>query len=198
MVRVGSVVDNTGDQSENGSRFERKGKRTLVEDHENEEDVQRREEDTCPEWDGGYEQVDGDGGPEQLGEVGHDDSGFGQEVERVQQPPAVPELVRTRSVVQREAAVDGEVVVGHATESGRQDLEQEGHEAGEEDDEEVAVTEFGPGGQVRDPVAGIEICGFVCVSVSIRASLCGQTSQDGRKASGEVHHRPVRTALHIA
>jgi hypothetical protein len=71
-------------ESENGSRFERKGKRTLVEDHENEEDVQRREEDTCPEWDGGYEQVDGDGGPEQLGEVGHDDSGFG---------PLVPDLV---------------------------------------------------------------------------------------------------------
>ena len=72
------------------------------------EDVRAGQQHAGVERDPGEEQAYCDGGAEQLGEVGGDDGELGEDVERVEEEPAVEEGV-PRAGVEEEAAVGCEV-----------------------------------------------------------------------------------------
>lgn len=99
---------------------------TLVEEEEDQEDVRRGEEYGGVHWNDGEEQVDRDGGSEQLCEVGTDDGTLGDDIEGVEHSPAVEHLV-SRTVVQSESTVLGQVCVqeslGHTRSTNRRGLD---------------------------------------------------------------------------
>src|SRR6266567_2650805 len=55
------------------------------------------------------------------------------------------------------AAALSEILAGYDTQSGGNDLHENGHQAGESNDPQQAVFELSPGLQVRAPVAGVHV-----------------------------------------
>jgi hypothetical protein len=77
-------------------------------DEQEQKDVDGGEEDTSPERERGEEQTECDAGAEQLGEVGGDDAGLGDHIERVEHTPSDETAVFV-SGVEEQTDMGGEI-----------------------------------------------------------------------------------------
>ena len=92
------------------------------------------------------EQVDGDGAAEDFGQVAGADRQFAKQPVGPAGPVGIPV-----------AAALGEILAGDDAEPGGDDLEEDGHQAGEGDDPEQVVFELSAALEVGAPVAGVHV-----------------------------------------
>ena len=112
---------------------------------EDQEHIKRGDQHTQLQRDA-EQQVQADGGADHLGDVGGDDGYFRCEPER--------DGHQARESV---AAGLGEVAAGGDGEAGRQRLQDDRHQVGEERHEQQGIAELGPAGQRGRPVAGVHV-----------------------------------------
>ena len=112
---------------------------------EDDEHVERREAH-APDERQAEEQVEGDGGADDLGEVAGGDGDLAEQPEHDRRRPGV--------VV---AAGLGEIAAAGDAEADGERLQQDRHQVGDHDDAEERVAEAGAAGEVSCPIAGVHV-----------------------------------------
>lgn len=135
-------------------------------DEEDDDNIDRGDQDTRPQWQCRKEEIESDGRSGQLCELCGHDGTLSDDIEWIEERPSAQSGARDvalRRIAEpilfenEHTALSCQVGVGNHTDAAREDLNKDGEATGEQDDEEKRIPKFGACLQVGGPVARVSI-----------------------------------------